>query len=217
MVAARQDGRRRLPSRERKDVCGGSRESPDCGTMRLMPRRARVLSSGLLVAVAVGGLGSTGAAADPTPSQTVFTQKLVDDPATSAGVKRLLKTKAGLVDPRSGFVDVTGDGRQDALVLVSTGGAAGAVALYVFSTHGQDVSGGGGADQTSLKVVFRLQSLYRATLRISGTTLSVLEPRFAAGDDLCCPKKLRERDYAFDAKALTFRRTADHDTAFTKK
>jgi hypothetical protein len=127
----------------------------------------------------------------------------------------MLKNQTAIVDPRSGFVDVTGDGRQDALILVSTGGAAGAVALYVFSTHGQATDGGTG-DQTSLKVLFRLQSLYGASLRISGTTLSVLEPRWSEGDDLCCPKTLRERDYAFDAKALTFRRTADKDTPFTK-
>ncbi|MDX6732100.1 MAG: hypothetical protein QOC54_2048 [Baekduia sp.] len=152
--------------------------------------------------------------ADPTPAQTLFTQKLIDDGGTTAAVKQLLQAKAGIVDPRSGFVDVTGDGRQDALVLVSTQGAAGSVALYVFSTHGQKAGTTG--DQTSLKVVFRLQSLYRASLRISGTTLSVLEPVYAKGDDLCCPPKLRERDYAFDAKKLTFVRTADHDTPFTK-
>jgi hypothetical protein len=178
-------------------------------------RRAR-RSMALPLAVAAAGLAAVAgpvAQADPTPSQTVFTKKLLDDPKTSAGVKRLLTSKSAIVDPRSGFLDVTGDGRQDALVLVSTGGAAGAVALYVFSTHGQAATQTD--DQTSLKVVFRLQSLYGASLRISATTLSVLEPRYAKGDDLCCPKQLRERDYQFDAKALTFRRTADHDTPFT--
>jgi hypothetical protein len=172
--------------------------------------RATVLSLALPAAAALPATVH----AEPTPSQTVFTQKLIDDPATTAAVKRLLSTKAGIVDPRSGFVDVTGDGRQDALVLVSTTGAAGAVALYVFSTHGQKADGTG--DQTSLKVVFRLQSLYRATLRISGTTLSVLEPRWSKGDDLCCPKKLRERDYRFDAAKVTFVRAADHDVPFTR-
>ncbi|MCW3003991.1 MAG: hypothetical protein JWQ20_3289 [Conexibacter sp.] len=173
--------------------------------------RATLLPLALLAAVA---LPAAAAQADPTASQKVFTQKLLDDPATSAGVKRLLTTKAAIVDPRSGFVDVTGDGRQDALVLVSSTGAAGAVALYVFSTHGQKADTSN--DQTSLAVVFRLQSLVRATLRISATTLSILEPRYAKGDDLCCPQKLRERDYAFDAKKLTFLRTADHDTPFTR-
>ena len=183
-------------------------------------RRARRLTAlPLAAAVATAGLAAfagPAAHADPTPSQTVFTKKLLDDAKTSAGVKRLLAGKGAIVDPRSGFLDVTGDGRQDALILVSTGGAGGAVALYVFSTHGQEATPQGDDDQTSLKVVFRLQSLSGASLRISGTTLSVLEPRYAKGDDLCCPAKLRERDYAFDAKALTFRRTADHDTPFTQ-
>jgi hypothetical protein len=173
-------------------------------------RRARLLAFPLVALAATVG---PVAQADPTPSQTIFTKKLLDDPKTSAGVKRMLTDKTAIVDPRSGFVDVTGDGRQDALVLVSTGGAGGAVGLYVFSTHGQATAQTD--DQTSLKVIFRLQSLSGASLRISGTTLSVLEPRYARGDDLCCPAKLRERDYVFDAKALTFRRTADRDTPFT--
>lgn len=175
-----------------------------------VPMRRLVLP----LAVSLAALAATPAAhAEQTPSQKVFTQKLLDDAKTSAGVKKMLRTKTAIVDPRSGFVDVTGDGRQDALILVSTGGAAGAVALYVFSTHGQQTTGDD-EDQTSLKVVFRLQSLYGASLRISGTTLSVLEPRYSKGSDLCCPSKLRERDYLFDAKALTFRRTADRDTPF---
>jgi hypothetical protein len=164
-----------------------------------------------LVAAAVAAPAT--APAEPTQSQTVFTQKLLDDPATSSGIKRMLKSKQAIVDPRSGFVDVTGDKRQDALILVSTGGAAGAVGLYVFSTHGQSTSGNGD-DQTSLKVVFRLQSLYDASLRINGTTVSVLEPKWSKGNDLCCPSKLRERDYTFDAKSLTFRRTADKTIPF---
>lgn len=171
-------------------------------------RRALPLAAALLVSL-LAAAPLAGAA--PTDTQKLFTQKLLDDAKTSAGVKKMLTNKTAIVDPRSGFVDVTGDGRQDALILVSTGGAGGAVALYVFSTHGQTT----GDNATALKVVFRLQSLYDASLRISGTTVSILEPRWSKGDDLCCPKKLRERDYTFDAKALTFRRVADKDTPFT--
>ncbi|WP_445151423.1 hypothetical protein [Baekduia sp. Peel2402] len=178
-----------------------------------MPRRRLIpltaLGAAAALAAAIAGPGSPAGAAQ-TQSQKVFTQKLIDDAKTSSGVKKMLQAKTAIVDPRSGFVDVTGDGRQDALILVSTGGAGGAVALYVFSTHGQKTT-----DDTSLKVVFRLQSLYDATLRISGQTISILEPHWEKGDDLCCPDKLRERDYAFDAKALTFRRTADKDIDYT--
>jgi hypothetical protein len=176
--------------------------------MRL--RLALVSCTAVVSSAAVIGLPS-GAGAEPSQSQAFFTKALLDDPGTSAGVKRLLSRKTGLVDPRSGFLDITGDGRQDALVLVTTGGAAGTVALYVFSSHGQNA----GDDQTKLKVLFRLQSLYRAFFRITGQTLSVLEPTYAKGDDLCCPKKLRERDYQFDAKKVTFRRTSDREVPFT--
>jgi hypothetical protein len=201
----------------KRTAAAGARPPPmrQDGPMRRRVSRRPVAAAAVL-ALAAGAAGlAPRAGGDPTPSQAVFTQKLLDDPQTSAGIKKMLQTKAAIVDPRSGFVDVTGDGRQDALVLVSTGGAAGAVGLYVFSTHGQAT--GGANDQTSLKVLFRLQALHQASLRIAGTTISVLEPRYAKGDDLCCPAKLRERDYAFDAKATTFRRTADHDTPFTTR
>ena len=169
------------------------------------------LSALLCVAVGSIAVAPAGVSAEPTPSQTVFTQKLLDDAKTSAGIKRMLKSKQAIVSPSSGFVDVTGDGRQDALVLVSTQGAAGTVALYVLSTHGQKT--GTTNDQTSLKVVFRLQSLYRATLRISGTTLSVLEPRYAKGDDLCCPAKVVERVYAWNDKAKTLKQRSSVEKA----
>jgi len=164
-------------------------------------RRVAPLPLALLAAAAV--CAPTTAPAEPSQSQTTFAARLLDDPATSAGVKRLLRTKAGMVDPRSGFVDVTGDGRQDALVLVTTGGAAGTVALYVLSTHGQTGAG------TKLRAVLRLQRLHRATLRLHGTTITVTEPRWAPGDDLCCPAQLRERDYAFVPARRAFVRTAD--------
>jgi hypothetical protein len=173
-----------------------------------MPIRRALMVLPLAATLLAVVIGAGTAAAEPTPSQAVFTQKLLDDPKTSAGIKKMLRSKMAIVDPRSGFVDVTGDGRQDALVFVSTGGAGGSVAFYVLSTHGQT------GDKTTLKAIFRLQSLYRATLRLSGQTISVLEPHWSPGDDLCCPAKLRERDYEFVAKSVTFRRTADHLVPF---
>jgi hypothetical protein len=174
--------------------------------------RAPVAPLALLALLAATAAASPPAAASAasTQPQAVFTKALLDDAGTTATIKAMLRSKAAIVDPRSGFVDVTGDGRQDALALVTTGGAAGTVALYVLSTHGQKAGDG----ETSLKVLFHIQRLYRATLRVSGTTLTVLEPRFRAGDDLCCPSKLRERDYRFVPKRRTFVRVADHDVPF---
>jgi hypothetical protein len=84
-------------------------------------------------------------------------------------------------------------------VFITTNGAAGSVAFYVFSTHGRD-------EDSDLRIVFRHQSLHRAALRLSGTTITLVQPRWKPGEDLCCASMLIERDYAFDASKRVFAR-----------
>ena len=144
------------------------------------------------------------AAAEPTKSQQLFRKTLLDDAKTTPAIKRLLRDDGGFVAPEIQFADVTGDGRSDAVVLVDTGGAAGAVALYVFSTHGK-------AADSALRAVYRSQQLYRASVSMSGASLILRTPRFVAGDDLCCPAKIVERVYAWsdDARTLKQRSNAE--------
>jgi hypothetical protein len=156
-----------------------------------------------LPVLALGLLATPAALAEPSPSQKLFRDTVVKDKRTTKAMRGALRTHAAFVDARSGFADVTGDGRQDALVLVTTGGAGGTVGLYVLSTHGQRSS------DTKLRVLFRLQRLYRATLRLRGTTITVEEPKWAPGEDLCCPARLRARDYGFDPARRAFVRTDD--------
>jgi hypothetical protein len=156
-----------------------------------------------LVTTAAALAAAPAATAEPTPSQKLFRDTVVKDRRTTAEVRSMLRTHTGFVDRRSGYADVTGDGRADALVLVTTGGAAGTVALYVLSTHGQTGAG------TKLRAALRLQRLHGATLQLHGTTITVTEPRWAPGDDLCCPAQMRERDYAFAPARRAFVRTAD--------
>lgn len=131
--------------------------------------------------------------------QALFKKKLLADGGTSADVKSMLRSGRGFVEPSPVFADVTGDNKSDALVRVMTGGAAGAVAVYVLSTDGTT-----GSD---LKVVMRNQRLYRATVRVnSAHNLVVREPVYAAGDTLCCPSRARDRTYAWDAKVKRLRR-----------
>ena len=131
--------------------------------------------------------------------QALFKKKLLADAKTSADVKSMLRSGRGFVEPSPVFADVTGDNKSDALVRVMTGGAAGAVAVYVLSTDGTT-----GSD---LKVVMRNQRLYRATLKVnSAHNLVVREPVYAAGDTLCCPSRARDRTYAWNAKARQLRR-----------
>ena len=69
--------------------------------------------------------------------QALFKQKLLADAEHQQRTSsRCCAAARGFVEPHPAFADVTGDGKADALVRVMTGGAAGAVAVYVLSTDG---------------------------------------------------------------------------------
>jgi hypothetical protein len=154
-----------------------------------------------LVALACACLlaAAPAGAQDETP-QSLFRGVLLKDPKTASGVKRLLNTNAGFVSPTPVFADLTGDGKSDAVVTVDNGGVAGAVAAYVLTAEG--------SSSGDLRVAFRSQSLYQGRVRTSGPTLTVAEPIFARGDDVCCPRRATERDYAWDAEKKAFTRRA---------
>jgi hypothetical protein len=170
-------------------------------------RRRRIVHAALaaLVLVSTGALlVAAGSTAQPSKSQQLFRKTLLDDAKTTPAIKRLLRERGGFVAPEIEFADLTGDARSDAVVLVDTGGAAGAVALYVFSTHGR-------AADSALRAVYRSQQLYRASAEVSDGTLILRTPRFLEGDDVCCPGKVVERVYAWnrDAKTLKQRSTRE--------
>lgn len=167
-----------------------------------MLRSPRVIAAALVAALLGAGGGllwTAGSGAAPTKSQTLFRKTLLADAKTTNAVKRLLTDGGGFVARDIAFSDLTGDGRLDAVVLVETGGAAGAVALYLFSTHGM-------AADSALRVVYRSQRLYRASGEVSGSAFNVRTPRYAAGDDVCCPAKILERTYSWSDAAKTLLR-----------
>lgn len=164
--------------------------------MRRPPILLAVLAA--LVAVAATLVVSGGSSAAPTKSQALFKKTLLADQKTTSDVKRLLKEGGGFVAPDITFEDLTGDGRSDAIVLVDSGGVAGAVALYVFSTDGKPA-------ESDLRVVYRSQRLYRATVEVADQALILRTPRFAEGDDVCCPAKIVQRTYAWSDRANTLR------------
>lgn len=157
--------------------------------------------AGLLCAGLVcGGIfAAVGQGQDASP-QALFRDVLLKDSKTASGVERLLRTNAGFVSPAPVFADLTGDGKSDAVVTVENGGAAGAVAAYVLTAEG--------SSSGALRVAFRNQSLYQGRVRVSGATLTVVAPIYARGDDVCCPRRATERDYAWDATKKTFTRRA---------
>ncbi len=159
----------------------------------------------LVIVLALAGLPAAVAAAQSTPNtspvspQTIFSKPLLADAKVTKQIKTLLTSKAGYIDPTPVFADLTGDGKADSVVSVDAGGAAGAIAVYVLSTDG--------STNGPLKVVYRNQELYRATTSVSGSVLTIANPRWSAGDDLWAPKKIVQRTYAWKASKKTLLRT----------
>ncbi len=170
-------------------------------------RRHRIVPAALgalvlAMAAALMLVGGTGA--QPTKSQQLFRKALLDDDRTTSAIKSLLRERGGFVAAEIEFADVTADARSDAVVLVDTGGAAGVVALYVFSTHGR-------AADSALRAVYRSQQLYRASATVSAGTLVLRTPRFVEGDDLCCPRRIVERVYAWNREARTLKQRSTQE------
>lgn len=168
--------------------------------MRAMRRPRTILCAlaALVLTTAATLIASGGSSAAPTKSQELFKKTLLADDATTAAVMELLSDRGGFVAPEITFADLTGDGRSDAIVLVDSGGVAGAVALYVFSTDGE-------AQDSDLRAVYRSQRLYRASIEVADATLIIRTPRFVEGDDVCCPAKVVQRVYAWSAGNKTLR------------
>ena len=139
---------------------------------------------------AVAGLACAAAAAtfagialsEPTRSQTFFRDRLIEDRRTLAPLRAALRDGSVFVDRKITFADLTGDDKDDAVVRLHSGGAAGAVAVYVFSTHGAK----------SLRVKYRAQRLSQASVRVRDGAVSFRTATYEPGDELCCPAKLVE-------------------------
>ena len=159
----------------------------------------------LLAAAALAALAAAAPAGAQTATtegaQALFTRLIRADPATSKAVRAALEKRSAFVAPDVGFADLTGDGKQDAIAVVESGGAAGAVALYVFSVDG--------AKDGKLRAIYRSQRLYRLLIRTDGPTLLVRTPVYAAGDEMCCPGQLLERTLTWSkgAQRLVLRST----------
>jgi hypothetical protein len=170
-------------------------------------RRHRTVSvalAALALTATAALLATSGSQAKPSASQQLFRTTLLGDAKTAPGIKQLLSDRGGYVSPDIQFADLTGDGRSDAVVLVDTGGAAGAVALYVFSTDGKSAD-------SPLRAVYRSQQLYRASTVVADATLKLRTPHYAEGDDLCCPAKIVERTYAWNKSAKALKQSGSQE------
>lgn len=144
----------------------------------------------MLTATPLAGAQSS---AEEDPGQAFFHDALIKDVRTTPAIRTALQTDAAVVDPATQYADLTRDGKSDAIVRVHSAGAAGVVAVYVFSSDG--------APKGALRVLFRTQSLYRAlTMPTATKQLQIDQPRYAKGDEVCCPGKITRRRYRFSSK-----------------
>ncbi len=164
----------------------------------------------LVLGASAAGLGTlpapAGVAQDrdrgATSSQALFERMLLRDRRTAGRVRSLLRRGGGFVNPQVRFKDLTRDERVDAVVRVASGGSAGDVALYVFSTHG--------ARDGRLRAVYRNQSLYRVRVTLR-SRLFYIVPRYEAGDELCCPARFLERSIRWDRRRKRFRQASSRE------
>ncbi len=158
------------------------------------------------VAALLGALvAAAPAAAQTTQSQRFFKARLLADPRTSSEVRQLLRDGGGFVDGSVVFRDLTRDKRDDAIVRVHSGGAAGVVAVYVFST---DARGTG----SPLRAIYRDQRVLRGATAVSRGVLSYSSSDYVAGDELCCPSRVTETTLRWDRSRMRFaaeRKTVD--------
>jgi hypothetical protein len=150
-----------------------------------VPLVAAACSAALAPAPAAAQTATTG-----TP-QSLFTHQIATDKGTSPDIRAALRARQVFVDERITFADLTGDGRQDAIVRVDDGGAAGTIAVYVYSTDGAK----------KLRAIYRNQRVFRGLVAVQGATFLLSTPRYAAGDELCCPAELLERTLTWSTRA----------------
>lgn len=152
-------------------------------------------------AVVPAGAQTADRAAAADPGQAFFRTALLTDTRTKRAIRTSLKSGAYIVDPATTYADLTGDGKTDAIVRVHSTGAAGVIAVFVFSSDG--------SAKGALRVVYRNQTVIRALTQVTDDDqLQIDQPAYAAGDELCCPGKLTRRRYRWSAATHAFRRTS---------
>jgi hypothetical protein len=181
--------------------------------MRIMRRRSPLLAllgAGLVVSAACSDsaeaptvLPSTAATATPTMTAT-RTATATATPLTVDSVRDLDFTDPLVIGPlidavgggevsaeRVVYEDLTGDGVEEALAIVESGGTQGDIGFGVYSVDENNVA----------TLAFFEQARGRVEVRVG--VIVAIEGVFAAGDAECCPSQLREVTYRWDGSGFS--------------
>lgn len=124
----------------------------------------------------------------PTPAPDIREQDFAQLPAVSD----FIATSGGEVATNLvTYVDLTGDGVDDAVVPISSGGEGGELAVFVFG-YGPD----------GLSELLRVIPENGLKDNVVDGKLTITEPVFAPGDPMCCPSQLRVTTYGWNGSDL---------------
>jgi hypothetical protein len=139
----------------------------------------------------------------PTDAAAIRSVNFAADPAMQTALRQL---GSGEVDTRGiVYTDLTGDGREDAVVPVTSGGTAGNIAYLVYTLKN-------GAPQVIL--TRRLEKGSAGGLKMSIADGKLLETaaEYGAEDPLCCPSVFKRTTFRWDGNQLQVERE-DHQKA----
>ncbi|MFA5809839.1 MAG: hypothetical protein WC935_05835, partial [Thermoleophilia bacterium] len=111
--------------------------------------------------------------------QADFAALLADEHASAQGVENKL------------FMDINGDGVEEALILVRGEGENHPLDLYLYKMKGDRA-----------EVIFRETGVAQGEATFQGPWLVVTEGVYSSGDPLCCPSSVKRTYYVFKDGAL---------------
>lgn len=88
------------------------------------------------------------------------------------------------------YGDLTGDGADEAVVLIPSGGTMGNIGFLVYTMEGSD-----------LRLLLDRLGIWVA-VEIEGKQLIQVQPLYSADDPECCPSQLKRTYYEWDGSAL---------------
>ena len=176
----------------------------------LSPRLAVVplLAALLLLAAAACGQGQEEEGPAPTATELAAPTDIRQvDFAQVEEVRKLIDRLGGgeVVPAEVIFADLTGDGSDEAVVPISSGGSGGHLAFAVFGYRDGEL--------TALLTV-RPES-GRVAASVEEGLLKQTQPVYGPEDPLCCPGQLQNTYYRWDGRELVVDRaeTVDNPTA----
>jgi hypothetical protein len=128
-----------------------------------------------------------------TPTQGASSDIRQEDLTQQPGLSDFLATGGGEVQPVAIiYADLTGDGAEDAVVPVSSGGEGGNIAVFVY----------GFVDGTLIELLKAEPEETSIEADVENGQLVTTEGIYADGDALCCPSTIRHTSYTWDGTAL---------------